>query len=713
MMLLLPALLSAATLRLDSALTESCAEVGGLRSWLCHLSFDIPDVHLKVDGFNIDLEKTRCGSVLLGELSSSISPAGAPAPTFRLGVQDLGLNCTVGRFSFKYGIIGGSGAATVLLRSATLETGVELELDRDNLAVAAKQIAHPSMVIGEIELELHGSVLVKIADAFKGVIERALKTQLPAPILGLLDGLIAGNLTSALHSLDHWVRPYLNATAPLPEPAAPAEAVDWRASGPLELLDFLVDSVVGASGVDGLVRLLTGGTGDLVLPRHALPLLPTLPLGGLANLSVILGGVNISGLDSLSSLQLLKPVPGTHGTHGTRSTVATDDSAAPSSLASRLVLGGASVAVDLNLTVTPTLATLHAPPLTESFRVVLDVHQATAAVLLLLSVNGTALSRLSPADLRQPACLLGPLLEAGVRGLGVGLGSSQLSVLAQQGELEVDIDEVLNNATSLILRTFASVIPRAANGLVGGPLRNLTNRLLHGLVDHLRPPPGLCAALPVPPPPAPPSPAAIDWNASPALELLDFVIDQAVGADGPLGLDGLIRMLTGGSGEAVVPAGTLPALRHNISGLGQLEIAVGELNISGLDSLAALQLLKPVPADSAALSSALALGSLNVSLDLLVAIETAGGARTSSALRVSLALRDVELQAAGRLALNASGLSGLQLNQIVPSLLLNCSLTQARSPSPLTRPTRPASHRPPAARPVLDLAHSRTDSPTP
>ena len=131
-MLLLPALL-AATLRLDGALTEPCAEVGGLRSWLCHLSFDIPDEHLEVDGFHIDLEEMRCGSVLLGELSSSISSAGAPAPTFRLGVQDLGLNCTVGRFSFKYGIIGGSGAATVLLRSATLETGVELELDRDNL----------------------------------------------------------------------------------------------------------------------------------------------------------------------------------------------------------------------------------------------------------------------------------------------------------------------------------------------------------------------------------------------------------------------------------------------------------------------------------------------------------------------------------------------------------------------------------------------------
>ena len=161
----------------------------------------------------------RCGRMLLGKLSSSISPAGAPAPTFMLGVQDLGLNCTVGRFSFKNFLISGSGSATVLVRSATLESGVELELEGD-LAIAAKQIAHPTMVIDEIELKLHGSVLVKIAEQFKGLIERALKTQLPAPILGLLDDLVAENVTSILQSLDHWVLPYLNATAPLPEPPA-------------------------------------------------------------------------------------------------------------------------------------------------------------------------------------------------------------------------------------------------------------------------------------------------------------------------------------------------------------------------------------------------------------------------------------------------------------------------------------------------------------
>jgi hypothetical protein len=169
-------------------------------------------------------------------------------------------------------------------------------------------------------------------------------------------------------------------------------------------------------------------------------------------------------------------------------------------------------------------------------------------------------------------------------------------------------------------------------------------------------------------PPPPPPPGVFAWNSSALLSLLDAALQKA----GPVGLDGLVRLLTGGSGEVVVPAGTLPALRHNVSGLGQLDISVGELNASGLDSLAALQLLKPVPADSAALSSALALGSLNVSLDLHVAIEGARGARSSSALRVSLALRDVELEAAARLALDLVGLKGLQLRQ----LSLNCTARQ-------------------------------------
>ena len=153
-------------------------------------------------------------------------------------------------------------------------------------------------------------------------------------------------------------------------------------------------------------------------PRHALPLLPTLPLGSLANLSVRLDALNLSGLDRLSSMQLLQPVAGAHG-----------QAAAPSSLASRLALERASLSLGLNLTVTPTQAALHAPPLTESFQVTLDVREASAAVLLLLAVNGSALRRLSAADLRPPACLLAPILEAGVRGLFRGISINYIRVV--------------------------------------------------------------------------------------------------------------------------------------------------------------------------------------------------------------------------------------------------------------------------------------------
>ena len=383
------------------------------------------------------------------------------------------------------------------------------------------------------------------------------------------------------------MRPYLNASTPLPEPPAPADAIDWRESGPLELLDFAVDAAVGARGVDALVRLVTAGTGELVLPRHALrlartltltptltptltltltprhalPLLPTLPLGSLANLSVRLDALNLSGLDRLSSMQLLQPVAGAHG-----------QAAAPSSLASRLALERASLSLGLNLTVTPIQAALQAPPLTESFQVTLDVREASAAVLLLLAVNGSALRRLSAADLRPPACLLAPILEAGVRGLGVGLGGAQLRLRALQGALEADIDGVLNNASRLLLQAFAPLIPRAASGLVGGPLRDLSDELLRAALARLRPPPGRCAPRP-PPPPPPPPPGSFAWNGSTLLALLDAAQARA----GPAGLNGLVRVLTGGAGAAAVPAGALPALRRNVSGLGELVISVGDI----------------------------------------------------------------------------------------------------------------------------------------
>ena len=212
---------------------------------------------------------------------------------------------------------------------------------------------------------------------------------------------------------------------------------------------------------------------------------------------------------------------------------------------------------------------------------------------------------------------------------------------------------------------------------MGGPLRDLADELLRGALARLRPPSGRCAPRP-PPPPPPPPPGSFAWNGSTLLALLDAAQARA----GPAGLNGLVRVLTGGAGAAAVPAGALPALRRNLSGLGELVISVGELNVSGLDSLAAgTRLLEPVPSDSAALGSAVQLARLNVSFELHAALEDgASGARAATAVRVSLALRDIALEAKGRLALDLAGLERLQLRQ----LRLNCTGRQLLAARTLT-----------------------------
>ena len=115
-------------------------------------------------------------------------------------------------------------------------------------------------------------------------------------------------------------------------------------------------------------------------------------------------------------------------------------------------------------------------------------------------------------------------------------------------------------------------------------------------------------------------------------------------------------------------------------------ISVGELNVSGLDSLAAgTRLLEPVPSDSAALGTAIQLRGLNVSLELHAALEdAASGARAATAVRVSLALRDIALEAKGRLALDLAALERLQLRQ----LSLNCTGRQLLAAALLAVGTR-------------------------
>ena len=107
------------------------------------------------------------------------------------------------------------------------------------------------------------------------------------------------------------------------------------------------------------------------------------------------------------------------------------------SLRSKAAVERAQFDVETRLTVTPTHGSLvHAPPLTEAFRLGVDARQLSTAALALLSMNSSALAALSLADLNT-SCALQPVLDAGVRGLELRMSALDLSLQASGGQLDI------------------------------------------------------------------------------------------------------------------------------------------------------------------------------------------------------------------------------------------------------------------------------------
>ena len=70
---------------------------------------------------------------------------------------------------------------------------------------------------------------------------------------------------------------------------------------------------------------------------------------------------------------------------------------------------------------------------------------------------------------------------------------------------------------------------------------------------------------------------AIDWKASTSLDLLDFVADGIVGADGPLGVDRLVRLLTDNtSALSLNLSGKVKPLVLPVPGVGNVSVALGD-----------------------------------------------------------------------------------------------------------------------------------------
>ena len=175
-------------------------------------------------------------------------------------------------------------------------------------------------------------------------------------------------------------------------------------------------------------------------------------------------------------------------------------------------------------------------------------------------------------------------------------------------DIDLDFDNALLNAfKEHIASALAGVIkdkvpPALVQALEGlGPTLTAALQKLDAAIAELPYPP-----VPLPLPAVPPPPTKlVSWAGSPALGALDFVLNEVVGADGPLGAAGLVRLATGGTGAVARNTSFESApLELSLNNLTLANVSFGTLSVGveGLDHLRRLSLLVP---DAAASPSSL------------------------------------------------------------------------------------------------------------
>ena len=739
----------------QSRMYPCAAPAGGLASWLCAATFHIPPlpsipVSSGLFSVSVEIDRLRCGSLHVGHLRSS-SLVGGATPSLTVGVDGASLNCSTSQVKINIERKGHApfltphaqvsveirdASADVVLQLPTAARGHGLPLGA-NLTIA-------NLTIGQLTPQIAlpspwGFLDGAIDAAVEGAMRSAVANELPS----LLDELIPSLADPLLHNLSTWLAANFPPSA-TPEPPPPHGApgamthlVDWSDSNnPLRALSFVVDALVGTdgpAGLNGLVRLLTDGTGSLRISNDTLhrmlPPLPTLSLHAanlsLANLTFSVRGMRLSGLDSIDILSLL-PLRAAGSHH---------------SLAMGVGWSSLHVGVTLGIEAAPLPDGLvsGAGALDEEFDVDLRLDGLSAQLTTLLAINQTYLDSLLGLDGRLPSsssssslassaalmpsprcvALRALMVEGsdehtirarlngslGVRAaaLNVSSASARLEALSPF-ELEKQLDTALNSAAHVVLSGFPRALSPIIDTLAGGPIRDLLDEALVDLVaDSLAGPP--CpppAPSPPSPPPSPPPPVGppgdiIDWRTSAVRGAADWLIDLA-GADGvDAAIDALLNVSgLGGQGTLAFNMSSVLSPFHLQlpPPLGNWSLAFEMLSLSGLDSFTLFDPLgvprhgSAAAADPAALTAAIDAAQLGLSLG--VSLSRDGGIDDDERIDgpipwpvrpVTLTLRagltNASVRVGGRLAINGTRLMRTPLNVFAHPVCLLQPLTDA------------------------------------
>lgn len=190
------------------------------------------------------------------------------------------------------------------------------------------------------------------------------------------------------------------------------------------------------------------------------------PIEEVGNITLGLIAINASGLDTWGALDLT--VIGDYWMN-----LHSGDLLKLNQLNShqRLAMDRLDINVSFFVNVSADANFIHTGNLYEEGKLTLKLKNNKLNTSAQIALKKQTLKELKPDQYVKPGCILGALYDANITQLLFGVSVEEILILAEDGDLENDVDTLIDNVLALFTTSYGPAIPPFFNGFAGLPIR--------------------------------------------------------------------------------------------------------------------------------------------------------------------------------------------------------------------------------------------------
>mmetsp|Transcript_10112 Transcript_10112/g.19792 ORF Transcript_10112/g.19792 Transcript_10112/m.19792 type:complete len:2068 (+) Transcript_10112:36-6239(+) len=550
----------------EGVFMESSSATSPLESWIqgLQLNYDLPGItgnYLQSLQYRVDLNELRCDTFDIAHIRSSLESNSV----LSLSAENLRINCSLADIRIKTeGAQVLAVAGMLFIQRASVNSSLEL-IEENGRPKQFISLGCGTQVDLKFHLELSGHhTSTALINLLTEIFQDYIDARINSLSCNLISNLINDDLTSIVENLNKTViTPFTPPVCcPLPSPIEiPEGMVRWNESAPMGLFDDIANGLIGADGplnINKLYERITGG-GLLHLHVNKTMSFPLASLGG-AKIQLIIGNIDIDGIDSFTELQVIQP---------TSAYVMTTEAE----------LEYLKLSINMTITVNPGSQVITGGCLTEKFVVEIGLNRpfVSTSTLVALAKNTT----LSLGQISQLPCVAESLSSASITDAKLNYSSFTVELKTSEGDLEEELDEAINNVVNLLLTSYETLIPEVIDGVIRTNLLPRLNKAVENSLTAARSKP--CNQ----------SGFKKDnyFNFTKSTPVFDAISD-VLAPDAVLSINWIIDQLINGS-EIRIPS-TFFTTSTEWSGVGEVGVTLSDLVFSGVDTFSRFDLVDPL-----------------------------------------------------------------------------------------------------------------------